>query len=287
MAIQSDETLVTKGDLKTLYTDKILPYLGGNMMMQTGVSEYYSTNEKVVGVWLDGKPVYQKTIECGSLPNNTKKAIAYNISNLDKVVYFNGTACGKASDNKYYSFTFPNVGTANQYTYDIAIDITGDYLDITTQTDRTWLTGWVTLQYTKSTDTASSALTTPGCYDITRPDLWPVGQEIFFGNGLYGVRKTGTVTATADTRVWTDVITFATGVLPSIVQSGGWIKWGDEGQHDYKYPVNSAMTNLTGWGATLGAWSVIRTANSQIALWNTSGLARTDAPYDIWVTYTK
>ena len=31
MAIQNDNTLVTKGDLKELYTDKIAPYLGGGI----------------------------------------------------------------------------------------------------------------------------------------------------------------------------------------------------------------------------------------------------------------
>ena len=35
MAIQNDNTLVTKGDLKSLYTDKIAPYLGG------GISYYH------------------------------------------------------------------------------------------------------------------------------------------------------------------------------------------------------------------------------------------------------
>ena len=36
MAIQNDNTLVTKGDLKELYTDKIAPYLGG------GISYYHT-----------------------------------------------------------------------------------------------------------------------------------------------------------------------------------------------------------------------------------------------------
>ena len=37
MAIQNDNTLVTKGDLKELYTDKIAPYLGGGI-------NYYHTD---------------------------------------------------------------------------------------------------------------------------------------------------------------------------------------------------------------------------------------------------
>lgn len=50
MAIQNDNTLVTKGDLKNLYSNKILPYLGGNFALATNVSDYYSTDEKLVGL---------------------------------------------------------------------------------------------------------------------------------------------------------------------------------------------------------------------------------------------
>ena len=68
MAIQDDNTILSKADLKA-YHQKILPYLGGNMMMSTNVSDSYSTDEKVVGVWLDGKPLYQKTFAT-TVPNN-------------------------------------------------------------------------------------------------------------------------------------------------------------------------------------------------------------------------
>lgn len=50
MAIQNDNTLVTKGDLKALYSDKIAPYLGANLALKTNVSDYYLTTEKIVGV---------------------------------------------------------------------------------------------------------------------------------------------------------------------------------------------------------------------------------------------
>ncbi len=50
MAVQNDNTIVTKGDLKTLFSDKIAPYLGQNLTLRTNVSDYYSTTEKIVGV---------------------------------------------------------------------------------------------------------------------------------------------------------------------------------------------------------------------------------------------
>ena len=39
----------------------------------------YSTNEQCVGTWIDGKPLYQKTIQCGTIPNNASSdVIIYN-----------------------------------------------------------------------------------------------------------------------------------------------------------------------------------------------------------------
>ena len=61
MAVKNDNTLITKGDLKKFY-NKILPYMGGNYVFNTlGTKDYYSEDEKVIGVWTDGKPVYQGT----------------------------------------------------------------------------------------------------------------------------------------------------------------------------------------------------------------------------------
>lgn len=44
----------------------------GNWVAQSGgggsYSHDYSTNEKVVGKWIDGSPVYEKTYDCGNNP---------------------------------------------------------------------------------------------------------------------------------------------------------------------------------------------------------------------------
>ena len=44
----------------------------------------YSTSETIVGEWL-GKPLYRKVININNLPNNTYKAVAHNISNIEYV----------------------------------------------------------------------------------------------------------------------------------------------------------------------------------------------------------
>ena len=70
MAIQNDNTLVTKGDLKELYTDKIAPYLGG------GVSYYHTdrTGEELQ------KGCYKMS---GTIPSSTSQNFSVTLTEKD------------------------------------------------------------------------------------------------------------------------------------------------------------------------------------------------------------
>lgn len=47
--------------------------------------ELYSTNETHTGkYWIDGKPIYRKVINFGTLPNKTFKQVGHNIANLSE-----------------------------------------------------------------------------------------------------------------------------------------------------------------------------------------------------------
>lgn len=53
------------------------------MINQNMINEY-STKEKIVGKWIDGKPIYRKTIFVSSLPNNADpKEYSHNITNMN------------------------------------------------------------------------------------------------------------------------------------------------------------------------------------------------------------
>ena len=52
----------------------------------------FSTSEKVVGTWIDGKTLYQKTIDCGALPNATTKDISLDSLAIERVYNFTGVA---------------------------------------------------------------------------------------------------------------------------------------------------------------------------------------------------
>ena len=233
MAIQSDETLVTKGDLKTLYIDKILPYLGGNMMMQTGVSDYYSTDEKCIGIWIDGKPLYQKVIDCGGVPKSSVKNVPVDTTIMESIVYIYFVNSGlNTTAGNAFAYPIPFVDKNNTAANNIEAYLDGGSIKIKTNTS--WgdqANVYVTIKYTKRADTATSALTTPGCYDINRPDLWPNNKEIFFGNGLYGYRSTGVASSTSmkinagitpvPTRIINHEITIS-GTNQTPVSSGYW-----------------------------------------------------------------
>ena len=109
----------------------------------------YSTEEQVVGEWIDGKPIYQKTISCGTLPNSASKSVAHNIANIDIITNIYGVA---STTNKDRSIFIPSdvvVGSS----YCIAVEYRGANILISTNFDASgFVLTYITLQYTKTTD---------------------------------------------------------------------------------------------------------------------------------------
>lgn len=63
-------------------TDEPLSEGGG------GYYHEYSTTEKVVGKWIDGSTIYEKTLNVGTITSET--TFAHGITNLDKIIYYEG-----------------------------------------------------------------------------------------------------------------------------------------------------------------------------------------------------
>lgn len=105
----------------------------------------YSTDEQVIGEWIDGSTLYQKTIDFGALPNNTSKSVNHNISNLNRVVYFLSTAQNSSGTGR----PIPDANTSSLNSQIRTYwDSTKVY--IATAADQSAYTAYVTLQYTKS-----------------------------------------------------------------------------------------------------------------------------------------
>ena len=105
----------------------------------------YSTEERYGGKWIDGNDWYYKTVDCGTLPNNTSATIAHNISNLG---HFIGSIEGiayRAVDNNTYPM--PYYSSASDY---IECHASGSSVYITTPKNYSQYNGYVTLRYTKT-----------------------------------------------------------------------------------------------------------------------------------------
>jgi hypothetical protein len=106
----------------------------------------YTTSEKKIGTWIDGKPIYRKTIDFGELPNATLKSVSHQIANLDKCIKIQGIATSPSN-----LIPLPYIWI-NNTTYDIVLYVDKAKVNIQTGINRTGLHGYVTLDYTKTTD---------------------------------------------------------------------------------------------------------------------------------------
>ena len=109
----------------------------------------YSTSEKIIGTWIDGSKLYQKTINCGSMPNNTTKAINPNITNLSNYIELKGYIYNASNTKENYPLPYiskesiDNVGLATA---------TSGNIVISTWADWTGYSAYVVAKYTKTTD---------------------------------------------------------------------------------------------------------------------------------------
>lgn len=107
---------------------------------------HYSTSEQVIGTWITGKPLYERTFSLGALPNNAIKTVAHGIANVDLIFIADSFFQTGAGVSSYLNFT--NDSTAGQI--EIIVDRTN--FEIWAGSDRTSWNGYATVRYTKSTD---------------------------------------------------------------------------------------------------------------------------------------
>ena len=122
-----------------------------NSIELSKVSTNYSTEEKVVGTWVDGKPLYQKTVYISAFPNSADLNVAHGIQNLDKVINISGYAYN--GSNQF--LTIPRVTGSNNLNIDV--DVLGANIRISVGSNLSHFSGHITLQYTKTTDQASNS----------------------------------------------------------------------------------------------------------------------------------
>lgn len=133
------------------FLDAIKPYLNYQPVDLScmGMDAFqFSTDEKPVGMWTDRKILYAKTVDCGALPNASEKTVNHGILNIDKITLILGT--GLFSNGT--SMFLPLVYNANDVTFTTKIAVNKTQIVMSNDADRSNVNGFVTLFYTKTTD---------------------------------------------------------------------------------------------------------------------------------------
>lgn len=160
MNVQNGERLATKQDLADMYQG-ILPYLGGMpevLANKFSKGDLYSTDERMIGQWIDGKPIYQKVVLIDFTKSSTTREYVNILDmssyNVDTIVNGFGSFINDvSSDVKTKIFTLADQNARTTIVYDRITK----YLQLLCYEMNGWkIKGYVTIQYTKTTDSAIS-----------------------------------------------------------------------------------------------------------------------------------
>lgn len=113
----------------------------------------YSSDEVLIGKWINNKPIYRKTFNFGTLPDTTEKSISTNLNANDvHIVKIYGIAY-RSSDDTYY--TLPYASPTDENNISCLVVKTNNILNIKLISgyDRTNVQEcYITLEYTKTID---------------------------------------------------------------------------------------------------------------------------------------
>lgn len=196
MSLTNPDKTVTEERLSEFY-GQILPYLGGMPELlgnKISRSDLYSTSEKIIGQWTDGKPVYQKVVNIGALPTKTtktSKVVSLGVS-VDTIVEVQGyirsttwCTCGMWTNGTDDCYIVPSAwnNTDSNYPNKVGFDYCGGNTG-------SWVSdSYIIVKYTKTTDSAQ-AIGVDTDYSTTEKivgtwiDGKPIYQKTFnIGNG--------------------------------------------------------------------------------------------------------
>lgn len=187
----------------------------------------YSTVEREIGVWTDGKPLYQKTFlpnyqSSQSSPGEINFAIDIHELNVDTVVHLFGIWQRRAGDSAHLLYQFGS-GEATYGDAWLRVDSENGYnngrINATIKTENT---DWqcITIQYTKTTDTAGSGIWAPSGVPAVHYDSNEKIVGTWFGETLYEK----TIYKLNTTSTFNDFIKFADFPNSIIVKMEFWAK---------------------------------------------------------------
>ena len=110
----------------------------------TDSSIWYDAETKI-GTWTDGKDLYRKIVTVSAYPNSTGASIPHSISNIDRIVNYWGIAT--SSNGQCFKLPYATDSSSN-----VGVQLTVDKSNIyvMTSTNRSSQSGWVVIEYTKT-----------------------------------------------------------------------------------------------------------------------------------------
>ena len=109
----------------------------------------YSTSEVRIGTWMN-KPLYRKCYSVSSFPNNANSWVATGINNIDEVIY-----CGGFETNGNERVFLSSAYSSSNFdclVYDHVFTGHNNSIRIHTTSNRSSYSGYVWIEYTKTTD---------------------------------------------------------------------------------------------------------------------------------------
>lgn len=123
---------------------------GGGGGSSYAESDKYSTTEKVIGEWINGKPLYQKTIYSATLGTGQIVPVAHGISNLGVVVSVEATCFDSGYENAW--FPISHISTDGYNIGIFSVDGTNINFSNPTAFGARITEVYATIKYTKTTD---------------------------------------------------------------------------------------------------------------------------------------
>lgn len=114
----------------------------------------YSETEKQVGLWINNKPLYEITIDCGTAPNNTTKNYDLPTNNYEYIMIVDGCLYNPTTKA---SLPLNLIRTDNSnYENGCFLAMENNQIRVNDKADRSAFRVYVTIRYTKTTDSAGS-----------------------------------------------------------------------------------------------------------------------------------
>ena len=120
-----------------------------------GSDHHYSTSEQKIGLWIDDRPVYEKTIIVPGPFSNNQISVAHGITDLDDVINYRGFFRNRGSNYNERRFVPQLYYNDMQYIISVYHITDTDMLIVYGNWLRQYATVsdiYIILQYTKTTD---------------------------------------------------------------------------------------------------------------------------------------